>query len=75
MLKSTMSAFHFFFGEERFTCTMGLVQEDKAKLCFSSGSRALFMGLASTLVRKKPLKLGITVLKIILLQYFQFSVK
>ena len=50
-----------------------------AKLCFPSGSRALFTGPASTLLKKKTLKLDPTVLfthlKIILLQCFQFSVK
>ena len=57
------------------------MQEEKAKLCFSSGSRVLFTGPACTLFtqQKKTLKLGLTVLftrlKIILLQFFQFSAK
>ena len=54
VLKSTcICVSHFFFFlEERFTCTVGPVQEHKAKLCFSSGSRALFTGPVSTLFRK-----------------------
>ena len=32
----------FFFGEECFMFTVGPVQEEKAKLCFSSWSCALF---------------------------------
>ena len=51
VLKSTcICVSHFFFFlEKRFTCTVGPVQEYKAKLCFSSGSRALFTGPVSTL--------------------------
>ena len=49
-----------------------------AHLRFLCGSRALFTGPASTFLAKTTLKLGLmalfTHLKIILLQYFQFSV-
>ena len=38
------------------------VQKEKAKLCFSSGSYALFTGLASTLLKKKNFKTRSTVL-------------
>ena len=38
---------------------MSPVQKEKAKLCFSSGSYVLFTGLASTLLKKKTLKLGL----------------
>jgi len=51
-----VSAFHFIFLEERFTFSdvgpMAIVQEEKAKLCFSSECCALFTRPANTLLKK-----------------------
>ena len=63
----TANEFFFFF----------FVNTD-AHLRFLCGSRALFTGPTSTFLAKTTLKLGLmalfTHLKIILLQYFQFSI-
>ena len=48
------SAFHFFF----FFFLRRAFHMHGAKLCFSSGSRALFTGSASTLFKKKNFKIG-----------------
>ena len=79
---STYSLFFFFFlmhadyTVSHALCTIQALF--RRHYALFSGSRALFMGPSTTIFRKKTLKIGpktlFTHLKIILLQYFQFSV-